>query len=180
MNNLIQKTEHICTILNWNHALLWVILTKWSNTRLPVSWIDNQESGNYKYPHGVETNGISRKWVAENLERYGDQWASSEVCQGVPEWDLVCQESNGMEPQQCKYCLSISLQFRIIGAWKCVGIAHAVIKETTNYTVMCGSKRKSEARWKYEKKIQEENPRQEKGEKHMVYVKKWLNWFFLM
>ena len=66
------KTEHICTILNW---------------------IDNQESGNYKYPRGVETNDIARKWVAENLERYGDQWASSKVCQGMPVWDLVCQES---------------------------------------------------------------------------------------
>ena len=35
------KTEYICTILNWNHALLWVILTKQSNTRLRVPWIDN-------------------------------------------------------------------------------------------------------------------------------------------
>ena len=40
--------------------------------RLLVSLIDNQESGNYKYPHGMETNDIARKWDVENLERYGD------------------------------------------------------------------------------------------------------------
>ena len=67
---------------------------------------------------------------------------------------------NGMEPSQCKYSLSIPLQFRIIGAGKHIGFAHGVIIETTNYTVMCCSKRKGEARWKYKKKLQEENPRQ--------------------
>ena len=41
--------------------------------RLLLSYIDNQESVNYKYPHGVDTNDIARKWVVENLERYGDQ-----------------------------------------------------------------------------------------------------------
>ena len=34
----------------------------------------------------METNGIARKWVVGNLEGYGDQWASSVVCQGVPDW----------------------------------------------------------------------------------------------
>ena len=63
------KTEYICTILNWNLALLRVILTKWTEVRLLISWIDNQRSGNYKYPHGVDTNAIARKWVMENLEK---------------------------------------------------------------------------------------------------------------
>ena len=31
------------------------------------------------------TNGMARKWVAGNLERYGDQGAFSEVCQGMPD-----------------------------------------------------------------------------------------------
>ena len=38
---------------------------------------------------------------------------------------------------------------------------HGVIIETTNYTVMCCSKRKSKVRWKCKRKIQEENTRQE-------------------
>ena len=86
------KTEHICTNLYLSHALLWVILIKWSHMRLLVSWTDNWEFGNYKYPHGMETNDIARKWVAENLERYGDQWTSSKVCQGMPDWYWICRE----------------------------------------------------------------------------------------
>ena len=34
----------------------------------------------------MATNGIVWKYVVINLEGYGDQWASSEVCQGVPDW----------------------------------------------------------------------------------------------
>ena len=37
-----------------------------------------------------------------------------------------------------------------------------MIIETTNYTVVYCSKRKSKVRWKYKKKIQEENTRQGK------------------
>ena len=40
-----------------------------------------------------------------------------------------------------------------------------MIIETTSYTVVCCSKRKSKVRWKYEKKIQEENTRQGKEKK---------------
>ena len=63
------KIEYICKILSWNHALLGVILTKQSDMRLLVSWIDNQGPGNYKYPCGMETHDIARKWVVENLEK---------------------------------------------------------------------------------------------------------------
>ena len=31
------------------------------------------------------TNSITGKWVAGNLEAYGDQWTSSEICQGMPD-----------------------------------------------------------------------------------------------
>ena len=41
-----------------------------------------------------------------------------------------CQ--NSMEPRQCKYCLSISLQFRIIRARKHIKTAHGANIETTN------------------------------------------------
>ena len=61
------------------------------------------------------------------------------------------KSQNGMETQQCKCCLSISLQFRIIGVWKHIKIAYGVIIETTNYTVMCYSRRKKWSRmgiWK--------------------------------
>ena len=44
---------------------------------------------------------------------------------------------------------------------------HGVIIETTNCTVMCCSRRKREARWKYKGKT-----RGEKSEKHMAHVKK--------
>ena len=34
----------------------------------------------------MATSGIARKWVTGNLEGYGDQWASSEVYQGMLDW----------------------------------------------------------------------------------------------
>ena len=137
------KTEDICTKVYWSHALLWVILTKWSHMRLPVSWTDNQESENYKYPHGMETNDIARKWGMENLERYGDQWASSKVCQGMPHWYWICWESKWYGNPKCKYCLSISLPFGIIGVWKHIGIAHGMIMETTAILLCIVAKGKS-------------------------------------
>ena len=42
---------------------------------------------------------------------------------------------------------------------------HGVIIETTDCTMMCCSRRKREARWKYKGKN-----KREKGEKHVAYV----------
>ena len=44
---------------------------------------------------------------------------------------------------------------------------HRVILETTNCTVLCCSRRKSKAGWKYKEKYNRKN-----GEKHVAYVKK--------
>ena len=87
------KIEHICTDLYWNHALLWVILTKQSNMRLLVSWIDDYGSGNYKYPWGMETNGMPESWSQET-------WKDMVTNEQLGEYVRVCLSDIGFAKSQ--------------------------------------------------------------------------------
>ena len=58
------------------------------------------ESMDYKYPCDVETNGIARKWVTEELGVKCGQWVSREVCQGVLDGYKYAKCQSSMETWQ--------------------------------------------------------------------------------
>ena len=91
----MNKTGFIGTDKCRKHAQIYVILTWWNNMRVCVPWIENHESGSYKYSHCVETNVIAGKWDVENWEKWCDQsvwckwenWESGVINQCDAKWE---------------------------------------------------------------------------------------------
>ena len=85
---------------------MWVILKEQNNVRLFVSWIENHESGSYKYPPGVETNAIARKWGMNNMLTKYVQACLTDI------WGFKNQ--NVMGTGRSEYCLSVHMQFKVM------------------------------------------------------------------